>query len=273
MIPKIIHYVWLGGKEIPENLRTYMDSWRQMMPTWEVRGWTEANIPAEVLNVPYVQQALSARKFAFASDYIRLWALEQFGGVYLDTDVEVLRSFDDLPEFTQRCQTPFYTAFIGFEESLAHLPGTCVMGCEPHCQWVRDMLATYNNASFLRMRENLHTGTDPLCKFDLTTNVQRMGKAMVEQYGLIPNGKEQLLCKLVSDTFLHNKEFVHVYDHHYFSPITSTRVMRKNKNTYAIHHFAGSWTGIGHGHWYDHPFYREIINAMIQVKRFIKKQK
>lgn len=101
MITKIIHSVWLGGKEIPGNLRIYMDSWRQMMPTWDVRGWTEANIPVEVLPVPYVRQALEARKFAFVSDYIRLWALEQYGGVYMDTDVEVIRSFDDLPEFKE----------------------------------------------------------------------------------------------------------------------------------------------------------------------------
>lgn len=264
MIPKIIHYVWLGSNVIPENLRTYMDSWCQMMPTWDVRGWTEANIPTEVLNVPYVQQALEARKYAFASDYIRLWALEQFGGVYLDTDVEVIRSFDFLPEFTQRCQTPNYTAFIGFEESLAHLPGTCVMGCAPHCQWVKDMLATYKNATFL------HTGTDPLCKFNFTTNVQRMGKAMVEKYGLIPNGKEQVLR--IEEEGKRTEE-VHVYDHHYFSPITSTRVMRKNQNTFAIHHFAGSWVPGAKNHWYDHPVCREIINALIQVKRFIKGQK
>ena len=258
MIPKIIHYVWLGSKVIPENLRTDMDSWCQMMPTWDVRGWTEANIPTEVLNVPYVQQALEARKYAFASDYIRLWALEQFGGVYLDTDVEVIRSFDFLPEFTQRCQTPNYTAFIGFEESLAHLPGTCVMGCAPHCQWVKDMLKTYDGACF--RSEVRSKSEDPV--YDLTTNVQRMGKAMVEG-GLTPNGKEQFI----------EKWRLHVYDHHHFSPITSTRVMRKNQNTFAIHHFAGSWVPGAKNHWYDHPVCREIINALIQVKRFIKGQK
>lgn len=260
MIPKIIHYVWLGGKEIPENLRTYMNSWRQMMPTWEIRGWTEANIPAEVLAVPYVQQALEARKFAFASDYIRLWALEQYGGVYLDTDVEVIRSFDELIEFRNEDGGLRINAFIGFEECQAHLPATCVMGCEPHSQWVRDMLATYDGAAFLM----------PDGSYDLMTNVQRMGKAMVELYGLVPNGKEQFLTiKNQKSSIINHVETIHVYDHHYFSPITSTRVMRKSKNTFTIHHFVGSWVPGAKNHWYDHPVCREVINAMIQVKRVL----
>lgn len=286
MIPKILHYVWLGGREIPENLQAYMATWTMFMPDWEVRGWTEDTITKYLMSsdecldrtwldyMPlYVRQAYEAKKYAFVSDYVRLWALEQFGGVYMDTDVEVIRPFDQLPEYDAALSTNHsslsttqrVTAFIGFEESLVHLPGTCVMGCEPHCQWVRDMLKTYEGTEFINADGS----------YDLTTNVQRMGKAMMEKYGLIPNGKEQVLTNIgdrLTDIDV-QKEMLHVYTHDYFSPITSTRVMRKTDNTYAIHHFAGTWTGNSNGHWYDHPFFREIINALIQVKRFIKGQK
>ena len=164
-------------------------------------------------------------------------------GVYVDTDVEIIRTFEPLLQDT---------AFIGFEESLAHMPGTCVMGCEPHCQWVKDMMASYDNVRFVN-----EDGT-----YDLTTNVQRLGEIMVAG-GMVPNGKKQYI----------DKWGLRIYDHHHFSPITSTRVMRKNKDTYSIHHLAGSWTGRGDGHWYDHPICREVINVMIQVKRKILGQK
>jgi len=274
MIPKIIHYVWLGGKAIPTNLQCYIDGWHRLMPEsdgWQYMLWTEQSIDdyctqASCLSPfaisPYCQQAYDAGKFAFASDYIRLWALEQFGGIYLDTDVEVLRSFDSLPEFLPLAirHSPFAInhsplasiSFIGFENSLANLPGTCVMGCEPHCLWIREMLATYDGVNFIN-----EDGT-----LDLTTNVHRLGKRMVAG-GLIPNGKEHFI----------EQWGLHVYDFHHFSPLTSTRVMRKTKDTFAIHHFAASW--------HDQkgsiaklqasPVVCEIINVLIQIKRYIKR--
>jgi len=195
MIPKIIHYVWLGNGKKPELVQKCMASWHKFMPEWEYMEWTEQsiedlckkkNLKSPIYNLQYCAEAYAAHKYAFASDYIRLWALEQYGGVYMDTDVEVIRSFNELPEFN--LQSTIYNlqspkAFIGFEESLAQLPGTCVMGCEAHCQWVKDMLSIYDDLRF-KIDD---------CRFDLTTNVQRMGKAMIDKYGLIPNGKEQFL--------------------------------------------------------------------------------
>jgi mannosyltransferase OCH1-like enzyme len=252
MIPKIIHYCWFGKGTMPELVQTCIASWHTYMPDWEYRLWDEASLSQTLsplkggedcwLDIvpPYVKEAYEARKFAFVSDYVRLWALEREGGVYLDTDVEVLRSFDTLLNDT---------AFIGLEESLALLPGTCVMGCEAHCQWVQDMLSTYNNTHFLH-----EDGT-----MDMTTNVQRLGKRMVEG-GLQHERKNQYLSQWG----------LRVYTHDYFSPITSTRVMRKSKNTYCIHRFAGSWidgkkTGIR-----DRWIVRETINILVQVKRKLR---
>jgi len=225
---------------MPELVQNCIASWHRVMPDWEYKLWNEDNV--DITSAPlYVRQAYEERKFAFVSDYVRLWALEQFGGVYLDTDVEVLRSYEPLLSDT---------AFMGFEESRAHLPGTCVMGCEAGCSWVKDMLATYDGAEFI----------GPNGQLDMTTNVERLGRMMVAAW-LVPDGKEQYI----------EKWGLRVYDHHYFSPITSTRVMRKSKDTYSIHHFAASWR--------DQkgllpklqasPVAREVINALVQVKRRI----
>lgn len=238
MIPKKIHYCWFGKGVMSELVQTCITSWRTHMPDWEYRFWTEDNF--DVSTAPrYVQEAYAAKKYAFVSDYVRLWALEREGGVYLDTDVEVLRSFDPLLSDI---------AFIGLEESKALLPGTCVMGCEAHCGWVKDMLTTYDNARFIR-----EDGT-----MDMTTNVMRQGKRMVEG-GLQHERKIQYLSQWG----------LRVYTHDYFSPITSTRVMRKSKNTYCIHRFAGTWvdgkkTGIR-----DWWIVRELVNILVQIKRRI----
>lgn len=236
MIPQIIHYCWFGKGEMPELVKLCIASWTKHMPNWEYRLWSEENFDVKIAP-QYVQEAYAAKKYAFVSDYVRLWALEREGGVYLDTDVEILRPFDPLLEDT---------AFIGLEESLALLPGTCVMGCEAHCLWVKDMLRTYDNAKFLR-----EDGT-----LDMTTNVQRMGRRMIEE-GLLHERKIQYLPQWG----------LRVYTHDYFSPITSTRVMRKSKNTYCIHLFAGSWMDSKQNTWRNFWIIREGINILVQLKR------
>lgn len=236
MIPQIIHYCWFGEGAMPELVLKCIESWKNYLPNYEMHLWNEENF--DVSTAPqYVQEAYAAKKYAFVSDYVRLWALEQEGGVYLDTDVEVLRPMDDLLEDT---------AFIGLEESLALLPGTCVMGCEANCKWVKDMLATYENATFLRGDGTL----------DMTTNVQRLGAKMVEG-GLKHERKIQYLPQWG----------LRVYTHDYFSPITSTRVMRRTNNTYCIHRFAGSWVNGKHSTWRDSWIIREGINLLVQIKR------
>ena len=107
MIPKKTHYCWFGGAELPELAKRCISSWHQHMPDWEYVLWNEESF--DISKAPtYVQEAYAAKKFAFVSDYVRLFALEQQGGVYLDTDVEVLKSYQPLLE---------HCAFIGFEEN------------------------------------------------------------------------------------------------------------------------------------------------------------
>lgn len=246
MIPKILHYIWFGNNPLTPLALECLASWKAAMPDWTIMRWDESNF--DIAAAPlYVRQAYEARKYAFVSDYVRLWVLEQYGGVYVDTDVMVLKSYEPLLSDT---------AFIGMEESLAHMPGTCVMGCEPHCQWVRDMLEVYKGVEFIK----------PDGSLDLTTNVQRMGVVML---------KELTNEVLTSERYWKQNQYIdkwglRIYTHDYFSPITSTRVMRKTKNTYSIHYFAGSWCeGKRASGWRNWTITREIINALVQIKRFI----
>lgn len=239
MIPKILHYIWFGYKPLTPLAEECLASWMEKMPEWEIMRWDESNFNIAAAPL-YVRQAYEARKFAFVSDYVRLWALEQYGGVYVDTDVKVLKSYEPLLGDT---------AFIGLEESKAHLPGTCVMGCEPHCKWVKDMLALYDDIEFVK----------PDGSLDMTTNVDRMGKYLIS--------KGFISCR---DAQFISEYGLRIYAHDYFSPITSTRVMRKTKNTYSIHYFAESWRdGKKKRGWRDWVITREAINALVQIKRFI----
>ena len=114
--------------------------------------------------------------------------------------------------------------------------------------WLKELLEHYQTIHFVRSEGSL----------DLTTNAELISRYL-EANGLVRNGKEQMVGGM------------HVYDHHYFSPITSTRVMRKNEDTYSIHRFAGSWTGEKSCWLKDNVVSREIVNALVQVKRKIRR--
>lgn len=236
MIPRTIHYCWFGGREIPADLRGYMATWARIMPNWQIVRWDETNF--DIASAPlYVRQAYEAKKFAFVSDYVRLYALRQMGGVYMDVDVEIVRPFDELL---------YNYAFLGFEENKFRSVGTCLIGSEAGTAWLEEQLAYYQERPFI-----LEDGS-----YDMTTNSVIISRNL-EKHGFIRNGEEQVVCG------------IHIYDFHHFSPLTSTRVMRANSNTYAIHHYAESWKAQGDRKPYHAPIVNEAINAMIQVKRLL----
>ena len=209
MIPKRIHYCWFGHGEMPQLAKDCIASWHRFMPDWEYRLWNEDNF--DIKSVPYTKEAYEAGKYAFVSDYVRLWALFNEGGVYLDTDVEVFKPFDDLTT---------YSAFGGFEGS-KHLPlGTCVMASEAKGDWVCEQLDAYCDRHFLKA-----DGT-----FDLTTNVQFISAKMREQ-GFVQDGKEQDYMDL------------HVFPVEYFCPRHTTGEYIRTDKTYCDHLGMASWTG------------------------------
>ncbi len=208
MIPKKIHYCWFGRGEMPQAAKDCMATWRKYMPDWEYKLWNEDNF--DVHCNAYCSEAYKAGKYAFVSDVARLKALHDEGGLYLDTDVEVFRSFEPLLG---------YHAFAGFEGCKRVLVATCVMASEPGTEWVREQLAHYNDRHFI-----LPDGSQ-----DHTTNVLYMTTRMREN-GFVQNGQEQ------------DYKDLHVFPVDYFSPRHTTGEYIRTENTYSDHLGMGSWT-------------------------------
>lgn len=215
MIPKIIHYTWLGGAPLPELAERCIASWKKYMPDWVYMRWNESNF--DIASAPlYVRQAYEARKFAFVSDYVRLWALEKFGGLYMDVDFMVYRPFDDL--MTQ------YAAFAGYEGSKRNPVMQGVLASEPHGAWVRDMMSTYQLREFIKVDKSL----------DLTPNTTYFSNRL-ESQGFIPDGKEK-------DFFLNDGTFMlHVMPVWAFCPVLTTGEDVRTTETYCEHMGESSW--------------------------------
>ena len=153
MIPKIIHYVWVGQKPLTPLAKRCIASWQQYLPEYESKLWNEENSP---MDHHYVQHMYAAGRWAFVSDYIRFWALEREGGIYLDTDTEVLKSFDDLLE---------HSAFFGKTKDGITAAG--VIGAVPHHQAIKDIVAVYDaDTTYSIERTSPRTVTDVLTKND-----------------------------------------------------------------------------------------------------------
>lgn len=215
MIPKIIHYVWIGGAPLPELAERCMASWKRHMPEWEYMRWDESNF--DIAAAPlYVRQAYEARKFAFVSDYVRLWALEQYGGLYMDVDFMVYRPFDELMDR--------YPAFAGYEGSKRQPVMQGVLASEPHGAWVRDMMATYETRPFIKPNGSL----------DMYPNTQYFTDRLISQ-GFQNDGVEK-------DFFLNDRTFMlHVFPVHYFCPVLTTGEDVRTAETYCEHMRLGSW--------------------------------
>ncbi|MEG2275979.1 MAG: capsular polysaccharide synthesis protein [Clostridia bacterium] len=131
-IPKKIHYVWVGGKEKPADIKRCMKTWQKYLKDYEIIEWNESNF--DIDSHPFVKAAYKAKKWAFVSDYIRAYAIYNQGGIYLDTDILMLDKLDDLLE---------NKAFVGYEND--DHPFTAVFGAEPGHPFIKDMLDYYNN--------------------------------------------------------------------------------------------------------------------------------
>lgn len=207
MVPKIIHFCWFGRNPKPSLAKKCIRSWEKYCPDYQIIEWNEDSfdIPAAPL---YVRQAYESKKWAFVSDYVRLWAMTQFGGVYMDTDVELLGSIDKYLT---------HKAFSGFESS-SSIP-TGIMACEKGFPLFLEFLKYYDTASFIKDDGTLNT----------TTNVTIITNIALE-HGLIPRNQYQVVSDFV------------LYPSDVFCPIEyQSGSLRKTKNTIAIHWFSGSW--------------------------------
>ena len=209
MIPKIIHYCWFGRGQKPAQALMCIESWKKYLPEYELKEWNEDNF--DINQNQYVREAYENRKFAFVTDYVRLYALYHDGGVYMDTDVEVIGSYD---------QFLHHNAFSGFETD-GNVP-TGMMAAEKGSVWAKELLDQYNDRKFVQEDGSL----------DYTSNTFVITKYMVGK-GLVLNNKYQDFPGLCT-----------LYPADYFCPKDHrTGKIKCTKNTICIHHFAGSWLG------------------------------
>ena len=227
MIPKIIHYCWFGGASLPPLAEECIASWHKYMPDWKYMRWDESNF--DIAAAPlYVRQAYEAKKYAFVSDYVRLWALEQYGGLYMDIDFLVFRSFEDLMDK--------YPAFAGVEGCKRQAVMQGVIASEPHGAWVRDMIVTYDTRSFIKQDGSL----------DLTPNTTFFSDRL-ESQGYIPDGKEKdvYVSTLHLPHYTSNTEdkvfLLHVLPVWAFCPVLTTGEDVRNEHTYCEHKGLRSW--------------------------------
>ena len=166
MIPKIIHYCWFGRNPLPESAKKCIDSWRKFLPDYEIKEWNEDNFDVNI--IPYTQQAYEAKKYAFVSDYARFWILYHHGGVYFDTDVEVIRPMDDIIEkgpFMGREAGAFVKNICNAnaigeesEKALGVNPGLG-LGVNPGLGLYKEFLDLYNGLNFINTDGTLNTKT------------------------------------------------------------------------------------------------------------------
>ena len=206
-IPKVIHYCWFGGKPQPKLAEECIRSWKKHCPDYEIRQWNEDNFDLHDVP-PYVRQAMDAGRWAFVTDYVRLRALTEQGGVYMDTDVELVKSLDPYLK---------HQAVAGFEHPERVQTG--LLACEKDFPLFREFLRHYDAARFL-----LPDGT-----LDTTTNVQVLTDLCLRK-GLVCNDRLQTV------------EGLAIYPREIFCPVDfDTKVLHKTRKTVAIHWFSGSW--------------------------------
>lgn len=216
MIPKIIHYCWLSNDPIPENLRRYMNTWKKQLPDYTFMLWDFNRFDKN--SSQWVQEAFEHKKYAFAADYIRLYALYHYGGIYLDMDVEVLKPF-----------TPFLSLhiMIGFEHG-NHGLEMATLGTEKNSSWIKSCLQYYEGRSFIKKDGSLDTTTLP----HIIINACR---EKGYQLKLVHNINEALPIQ--------DENIIPVFTSDFFSPKQSFKSDKINitTNTISIHHFAGTW--------------------------------
>lgn len=207
MIPKIIHYCWFGGNPLPKMAKKCIKSWKKYCKGYEIREWNEHSF--DIASAPlYVRQAYESKKWAFVTDYVRLYAMTTYGGIYMDTDVEVVAPLDRFLD---------HQAFSGFEDQI-HI-STGIMACEKGFQLFLEFMRYYDDVSFIK----------PDGTMDMTTNVVIMTN-MIKERGFLPSGQHQVI-----DGFA-------LYPREVFCPMNpSDRTFHKNKNTTTIHWFSASW--------------------------------
>lgn len=207
MIPKVIHYCWFGKKEKPEIVKKCIKSWSEFLPDYTIIEWNEDNFDIE--SYLFTKQAYDIGNYAFVSDYVRVYALYNYGGIYLDTDTEILESLDSFLS---------QPSFWGFEEK--NFIATSIIGSESKNELIKDFLDYYDSLS-------LYDEAGYVKKF---TNVVVVTE-LLKNRGIVLDGTLQIVEGIAT-----------IYPQEYFSPYDYINCyMKKTANSVAVHHFHKSW--------------------------------
>ncbi|MCI6808711.1 MAG: glycosyl transferase [Spirochaetia bacterium] len=210
MIPKKIHYCWFGNNPLPEYSKKCIDSWKKNLPDYEIIEWNETNY--DVHKIPYIAQAYDKKKYAFVSDYVRFDVLYENGGLYFDTDVEVIKNLDEI------CSKGNW---LGIEDPGLINTGLGV-GAEAGNLKIKEVLDSYASSSFINEDGSLN----------LKTVVDRVSEIFVAD-GFVCEDRTQK----VSDFMIYSTEF--------FCPKHPiTGILNITPNTCTIHHYDASWLDV-----------------------------
>lgn len=216
MIPKIIHYCWFGGNPLPESAIKCIESWRKFMPDYQIKEWNEQNFDVNI--IPYTRQAYEAGKYAFVSDYARFWILYRYGGLYFDTDVEVIRPLDDIVE-----KGAFMGCEIDADEydrgGIAVAPGLG-MAANAGNEIYKVILDRYANLHFVNQDGS----------YNISYAVVKLTTDILREYGLN------------NSTGIQYVNEIYIYPKCYFNPFDdATGRLNITQQTRTIHWYSKTW--------------------------------
>lgn len=214
-IPKVIHYCWFGGKPLPAMALDCIESWKKYLPNYKIKQWDETNFDVNV--IPYTKQAYAEKKYAFVSDYARFWILYHFGGIYFDTDVEVIKPLDDII-----AQGPFMGCQNKYNPNLTALSLAVAPGLG---------LGTYAGHPIYKELLELYSGLD-FYKPDGMLNLKTIVHYTTEVL---------LLHGLVNTPDIQQVGDIWIYPWDYFCPMSPTLILDITPNSRTIHLFSASW--------------------------------
>lgn len=216
MIPKIIHYCWFGEKPLPKSAEKCIASWRIYFPDYEIKRWDESNY--DVNAIPYTAQAYAAKKYAFVSDYARFDILYRYGGLYFDTDVEIIKSMDDIIAAGpfMGCENPSQEGST--PNSLGVNPGVG-LGVKPDLSLIDELISLYKKKEFAATSGVSNPETVVTITTDLLSKKGLRNTAEIQQV-----------------------DGVNIYPSDFFCPIsTADGKLRLTDNTRSIHWYNQSW--------------------------------
>lgn len=229
MIPQIIHYCWFGNNPLPEKYVKYIEHWKQVMPDYTIKYWSEKDI--DIQSIPFLRDAYKAGKLAFVADYVRLQILYREGGVYMDTDVEVYKSFDSYLNYSFFTSYEFHPQYREYriqrqmtdetgkrivEDKMLKIPGSglmsAIMGAEKGSAYIKEMIQLYDSISYEELRRRNYTIPTTLA-------------LVAERYGFRYTNEEQ-----------HLRDNIVIFKSNIFADYRTC-----DKSSVAVHRCADSW--------------------------------